>query len=330
MTASPNRSAATSPKEQRRIPDFFIVGHPKSGTTALYEMLRRHPQMYMPVKEPRFFSPELRPRLQPVGSQQQPSTLEGYLSLFDAAMPEQRVGEASPTYLRSEFAAARIAELQPTARIVAILREPTSFLRSLHLQYVQSHLETEKDFGKAIALEPARRRGSQIPRDCARPQTLMYSEQVRYVEQLSRYHAVFPREQVLVLIYDDFRLDNETTVRRVLRFLDVDDAAPIAVRDANPTVRLRSHRLDNLLHAVSVGGGPVALAVKTGIKAFTPRRLRRGALQATQRRVVYAKPRPAEESLMADLRARFKGEVVALSEYLDRDFVTLWGYENVV
>ncbi len=43
----------------------------------------------------------------------------------------------------------------------------------------------------------------------------MYSEHVRYVEQLRRYHAVFPAEQVLVLIYDDFRADNEATLRRV-------------------------------------------------------------------------------------------------------------------
>jgi hypothetical protein len=313
-----------------RVPDFFIVGHPRSGTTALYEMLRRHPQIHMPVKEPRFFSPELSTRVQPEGSPQRPATLEAYLSLFDAAKPGQRVGEASPSYLRSEAAAARIAALQPAARIVAILREPTSFLRSLHLQYVQSHAEPEKDFGRAIALEATRRQGRQIPRDCAHPEALLYSEQVRYVAQLRRYHAVFPAEQVLVLIYDDFRLDNEATVRRVLHFLDVDDAAPIAVREANPTVRLRSYRLDNLLHAVSVGGGPVALAMKAGIKALTPRRLRRGALQATQRRVVYAKPRAAQESLTRELRARFKGEVVALSEYLDRDLLTLWGYENVL
>ncbi|MFI4977189.1 MAG: sulfotransferase family protein [Solirubrobacterales bacterium] len=329
MTMSAESSDDAS-APQGRIPDFFIVGHPKSGTTALYEMLRRHPQIHMPVKEPWFFSPELRSRLQPEGSPQQPVTLDGYLSLFDAALPGQRVGDATPSYLRSRTAAARIAALQPGARIVAILREPTSFLRSMHLQDVQSHIETETDFGKAIALEGARREGREIPRDCARPDALLYSEQVRYVEQLRRYEALFGAEQMLVLVYDDFRLDNEATVRRVLRFLDVDDSAPIAVLDANPTVRLRWRRLDSLLHAVSLGRGPVALAVKASIKALTPRRLRRRALQATQRRVVYGKPRPADESVMRELRARFKGEVVALSEYLDRDLVTLWGYENVV
>jgi hypothetical protein len=152
---------------------------------------------------------------------------------------------------------------------------------------------------------------------------------VRYVEQLRRYHALFGTEQVLVLIYDDFRLDNEATVRRVLRFLDVEDSSPISVLDANPTVRLRWRRLDDLLDSVSLGRGPAGHAVKAPIKALTPRRLRRRALQAAQRRVVYGKPRPADESVMQELRVRFKGEVVALSDYLDRDLVTLWGYENV-
>jgi hypothetical protein len=326
-------SAESSPDKvdlsRGRIPDFFIVGQPKSGTTALYEMLRGHPQIHMPVKEPWFFAPELRSRFRPEGSPQQPVTLEGYRALFDAALPDQLVGDATPSYLRSRTAAARIAELQPGARIVAILREPAGFLRSMHLQDVQSHIETETDFGRAIALEPARREGREIPKDCARPDALLYSEQVRYVEQLRRYYTSFPAEQVLVLIYDDFRLDNEATVRQVLRFLGLDDSAPVTVIDANPTVRLRWRRLDDLLASVSLGRGPVGQAAKASIKALTPSRLRRRALQAAQSRVVYGKPRPADENVMRELRARFKGEVVALSEYLDRDLVTLWGYENV-
>ena len=81
---------------------------------------------------------------------------------------EQRVGEASPSYLWSEHAAARIAELQPDARIIAILREPASFLRSLHLQLLQTHVETERDLRKAIALE-AKAPGGQGRSAHARP-----------------------------------------------------------------------------------------------------------------------------------------------------------------
>src|SRR6478609_11982496 len=102
MTSAPETTAPALARA-RRMPDFFIVGHPKSGTTALYEMLRAHPQIYMPVKEPWFFSPELRARSgSPAG---QPDTLDEYLALYDGAGPEQIVGEASPSYLRSQIAA---------------------------------------------------------------------------------------------------------------------------------------------------------------------------------------------------------------------------------
>jgi hypothetical protein len=89
----PSAVRATSP--QTRVPGFFIVGHAKSGTTALYEMLRRHPQIFMPdLKETQFFARELHPRVQP--SPSHPETMEEYLSLFAAAKPDQRAGGASP------------------------------------------------------------------------------------------------------------------------------------------------------------------------------------------------------------------------------------------
>ncbi len=312
-----------------RTPDFFIVGHPKCGTTALYEALRRHPQIYMPDgKEPWFFADELHVRTPP-RPEGTPQTLAEYLSLFAAAGPEQIAGEATALYLWSQTAAARIAEVQPAARIIAILREPASFLRSLHLQFVQSYVETEGDLRKALSLEQERRGGRSIPRHTYWPQALLYSDHVQYVEQLRRYYAEFAPENVLVLIYDDFRADNEGTVRAVLRFLDVDETLPVTVPDANATVRARSQRLHELVHAVSVGRGPLSLAVKRAIKAAIPRRLRRRALGVTQRRVVFADPRPADEDLMLELRRRFKPEVVALSAYLNRDLVGLWGYGDV-
>jgi hypothetical protein len=312
-----------------RVPDFFIVGHAKSGTTALYEMLRRHPQIYMPAgKEPWFFAAELHERTPP-RPEGTPKTLDEYLALFDDAAEDQRVGEASPLYLWSRTAASAIAEVQPGARIIAILREPASFLHSLHLQFVKSYIETEADFRRALALEEPRRRGEQIPRYTYWPQTLLYSDHVRYVEQLRRYRDVFGAEQMLVLIYDDFRRDNEATVQAVARFLEVDELPSVPVMEANPTARVRSQRLHQLVHAVSVGRGPVSLGVKAAVKAVAPRRLRRNVLLATQKRVLFGQPLPPDAGLSEELRRRFKPEVAALSEYLGRDLVSLWGYDEL-
>ncbi len=319
MTVPAEQSAAAR-APQKRVPDFFIVGHHKSGTTALYEMLRAHPQIYMPdLKEPRFFAGDLRFQFEPRESSYLPTTYEDYLALFDGAGPQQRAGEASPSYLKSETAARAIAEVQPAARIIAILREPASFVRSLQLQLLQEHVESETDLGKAVANEAIVRGGRQVRR---------YSDHVHYVEQLRRYHAVFGPEQVLVLIYDDFRADNEGTVRRVLRFLDVDDESPIQVMDANPTVSVRARGLDKLMRKLYGRSGPAGI-LNTTIKLFTSAGLRRRLVRLLRRRVVYGTPSPPEEGVMLELRRRYKAEVVALGEYLDRDLVSLWGYDEL-
>jgi hypothetical protein len=319
MTSSPETNAPAQALAQK-LPGFFIVGHHKSGTTALYEMLRSHPEIYMPdLKEPLFFARELHPELKP--GDPQPSTLEQYQALFAPARPGQRAGEASPSYLRSRYAAGRIAELVPDARIIAILREPASFLRSMHLELLKDHKETERDLAKAIAREE---------RDRDTKPVLWYAaERVRYVEQLRRYHELFGHDRVLVLIYDDFRADNAGTLLRVLRFLGVDETAPTVPSEANRTVLVRSPKAYGFVRSLYLGRGPAGRLVKPAIKALTSRRLRRKGLHKLRRGVLLGEPTEPDEALMLELRRRFKPEVEALSEYLGRDLVTFWGYDQI-
>jgi hypothetical protein len=321
---------APAPVAILRAPDFFIVGHHKSGTTAMYEMLRGHPQIFMPnMKEPEYFGrdrpdprelPAKADRRPKTYAQTRPQTYAEYLSLFEQAAPGQRTGEASPSYLCSPTAASEIAAAQPHARIIAILREPADFLRSLHLQMLRDHVQSEPDLRRAIAAEGTSRGGAPA---------LHYTDRVRYVEQLQRYHQVFAPEQVLVLIYDDFRADNRAVARTVLRFLDVDPDIPIEAAEVNPTVVARSRRLDELVRALRVGRGPVARVVNSTVKALTPGDVRRKAVATFQRNVVYGGAAPPDEGLALELRKRFKPEVVALSEYLDRDLVRLWNYDGL-
>jgi hypothetical protein len=316
------------------VPDFFIVGSPKTGTSALHEMLKTHPQIFMPrIKEPRFLASDLRPRRgheKAVRELGYPKTMAQYLALFDDAQPGQHAGEATPTYLWSKSAAHAIADLQPDARIIAILREPASFLRSLHLSFILGHNEGERDLRKAMSLQDARRAGKHIPRSSHRPQLLQYSEHVRYVEQLSRYHARFAPDQILVLIYDDFRRDNEATLRQVLGFVGVDDRATIEIKMANVTKRtVRSQRAARMLKSVSRGHGPIAQSTKVTARALTTRSMRTGMLQVIKDRLVKAEVPPPDEELMLELRRRFKPEVVALSDHLGRDLVSLWGYDKL-
>ncbi|HMG97982.1 MAG TPA: sulfotransferase, partial [Gaiellales bacterium] len=156
MTPAEDSSSVT--REARgRLPDFYIIGHAKSGTTALYEMLNQHPGIFMPEykkgagKEPWYFSrdnphPQTTDERNIAYTGRTQQTLEDYLSLFSGAREDQVVGEASTSYIWSQTAAGRIAAARPDAKIVAIIREPADFLRSLHLQLLQNHHETERDF----------------------------------------------------------------------------------------------------------------------------------------------------------------------------------------
>jgi Sulfotransferase family len=315
-----------------RVPDFFIIGHEKCGTTALFQILRRHPQIFMPeLKEPRFFAvDQRRPGNHPGNTL--PRTLDEYLSLFTPARLGQLAGEASPQYIRSAQAARLIADVQPDARIIAVLREPTSFIRTFHLNCVRSLVESERDLRKALALEDARREGRKFPRKSRAPDRLFYRDHVRYVDQLRRYEEQFGRERMHVLIYDDFRSDNDTAIRGILRFLGLDDSVALEgweARRVRKAVRMRRlHRMALALQRARrrpVTAGRMARAVE----AATPAALRSSAVDNLLRRMIFAVPQPPDERFTLELRRRFKPEVEALSAYLERDLVREWGYQDL-
>jgi hypothetical protein len=313
-----------------RVPDFFIVGHKKSGTTALHAMLSQHPDVFMPrLKEPHFLATDRKARFRNPRGGRLPETLEEYLALFDPAGPDQLTGEASASYLWSQTAAEGIASLAPEARIIAILREPASFLRSQYLQFRRIHFEDQRSMRKAIALDDARREGRKIPARCPYPAMLIYSDHVRYAEQLRRYHARFPREQVLVLIYEEFRADNRGTLREVTRFLGIDQEFAFQELEVNTTSKtMRSQQADDVVRSLTDGGGAASRAARTAMKVL-PKGLRRRALGGLRRHLVFGAPPPVDDELMLELRRRFKPEVEAAGEYLGRDLVGLWGYDRL-
>jgi hypothetical protein len=319
--AAQSGRAATTDSTPGRVPDFFIVGHAKCGTSAIYRMLRRHPQVFMAVKEPRYFAPELRSRFRRFAPKSGADTLASYMALFARAQPDQLVGEATPSYLRSQAAAGRIAEANPNARIVAIFREPASFLRSFHQQALFNNFENKTDLRTALALEDARRRGRRVPLLSHSPESLMYMQHVSYVEQLRRYEAVFAPEQILVLIYDDFVADNEAVLRQILRFLEIDDELEVKPIRTPPVPAVRSPLLQQFVWLSA------NLAYRRSARG--PAGKPAGPTQGPWKRLVYRDTPPVDEELMRELRTRLKPEVLALGEHLGRDLVALWGYEHV-
>jgi Sulfotransferase domain len=200
-----------------RLADFFIVGAPKCGTTALSEYLREHPMVFISTpKEPSFFCEDL-PGLRYVKSR------ADYDRLFSRAEAQIKVtGEGSPSYLFSHVAIARIHAYNPEARLVVMLRHPVELLLSYHAQLCFSLFENELDFEAAWRLQEARAAGRSLPPGCREPAALQYASVVDFHTQLDRVYANFPREQVLILFYEDFQKDPRSVYERVLHHIGVE------------------------------------------------------------------------------------------------------------
>jgi Sulfotransferase domain len=227
----------------RPLPDFLILGAQKAGTTALYAYLRWHPEITGPsFKEVSFFD-----RHYAKGER-----------WYRAHMPVRRrslVGEASPSYLFHPLAPERVAGMLPGARLIALLRNPVDRAFS-HYQHEVALGREPLSFEDAVDREDERMQ-SELERMLRDPSyfslawwNYTYIARGRYAEQLERWFAAFPREQLLVLFTEELSADTAATYRRVLDFLgvtarDLETYPRIFDRDyadMNPGTRARLHK----------------------------------------------------------------------------------------
>ena len=289
-------------------PDFFIVGAPKSGTTALYQYLRQHPQVFMSdPKEPNYFGADLERRRTPrIG-------LQEYLRYFAGAGDAMRVGEASVRYLHSRSAAREIAEFAPDGKVIIMLRDPVEMMYSMHGELVFIGAEDIIDFADALDAEDDRRQGRRIPAGANKPAALLYRDSAHFAEQVERYFDALGRDRVLVIIYDDFRDDTLGSYQRVLEFLGVDPSFVPRMAVVNPSKQPRSRLLTRLIASPPGWVRGVAGAV---LPARQRKRLFRRALALNSRTA----PRsPMDPELRARLKAEFAPEVRRLGELIGRD-----------
>lgn len=285
-------------------PNFFIVGAPRCGTTAMYEYLRRHPQVFMPYrKEPVYFGSDLAKR---------PPYLDeaGYLGLFDPANGAKAIGEATVWYLYSQTAASEIKALSHDARIIIMLRNPIDMIHSLHRHWLWSANEDLADFGEALAAEPDRVAGRRLPPNVEQPIGLRYRWLARYTPHVQRYLDEFGPDRVLILLYDDLVDDGRRTGRQILSFLGVDPAYDADFEVVNQNKRARSPRLQRL----SRSKGFLRVASKL------PPRLFHLVWRGLQRANIRPEARsPVDPALRRDLAAELQPDVTALGALLGRD-----------
>ncbi len=187
------------------LPNFFLVGAPKAGTTSLYHYLDQHPDVYMsPVKEPNYFATEIRSRN--IGPQWQ--------QLFRNVNGEKAIGEASVCYLWSNTAARNIASAVPDAKILMMLRNPVDRAFSQYKQAVAGGL-VGRSFREQIQVS-LHNRSHQF--EVLNP----FLEYGLYYEQVKRYIELFPAQQILVCLYDEYEQAPEKLLADIFRFLKVD------------------------------------------------------------------------------------------------------------
>lgn len=278
------------------LPTFLIIGAPKCGTTSVYDYLAQHPQVFMsPVKEPRFFDNEGNPDPSTIRRDEAVITgIEAYRALFAKAPPAVRaIGEASPTYLRSENAAAGIKRHIPQARLVAILRQPVDRAYSAYVMARRDGREKAASFEEALASERAGTAADEY----------FYSARA-YHECLQTYYAHFPREQIKVLRYDDLVADAPGFMRTVFDFLGVDPDAPIDTSGRrNAGAVQRSQAIAGLLNRPN----PIRYAARR----LLPRRLREAGRERL-RHVNSAPPPPLDHQLRANLTQDIEADIASL------------------
>lgn len=314
--SSPIRALARSSQPK---PNFFIVGAPKCGTTSLHEYLQHHPDVYMPYyKEPHFFGTDLD------GSRfrQFRGRPAKYLKLFRDARGQKRIGESSPWYLVSARAASEIHSYAPDARIIIMLRNPVDMMYSMWSQFRYSGNEQIASFEDALAAEADRRAGKRIRRAAHCITGLQYRRMTRFSEQTKRYFDQFGRDQVMVIIFDDFRTDTAAVYAEVLEFLGLPGSVKVQFGARNPNKTTRFAPLQKLI--ISTGFSLMLLKDRLTFLATTSRlvpyayrtRAVEGVIAAYTR---YERRSPLTRATRQRLAMEARPEIDKLSALLDRD-----------
>lgn len=289
--------------EPNRGPDFFIVGAPKSGTSAMHQYLRQHPALYLPDrKDVPFFGSDLDHTVPGA-----PASLAEYLSWFSDAPRNVRLGDSCTLYMQSRRAAEEIARWRPEASIIVMVRDPVDLMVSLHSQNVWMTEEDILDFETAVMAEDERRAGRRIPALCNFPAGLWYRDVAALGDQLARYFAAFPRENVHVVVFDEFRRNTQQAVGRTLEFLGVSHKVPLELDIVNARRAPRSVAVQRFLQQP-----PPAL--ERAFDTVVPRRLQGRLLPFLTK---FNEAQGAQQTLSDEVSARLRSEMRPQVERLE-------------
>lgn len=230
---------------KENLPDFFIVGAAKSGTTSLYNYLENHPEIFLPkLKEPKYFVSSLN-KLPQNGNgdyltyELMINDFEAYKNLFLPKTKQQICGEASVDYLYySTEVIPLIKQHIANPKIIIMLRDPVKRAFSAYNHLVRDIRETES-FEKGLALEEQRVKENY-------EFIWHYKNAGRYHDSVKNYLEAF--KNVKIIIFEEFVKSPEIIVKEIYQFLGVDSSiTPNVEQKFNFTGKPKSKWLQKLL-----------------------------------------------------------------------------------
>ncbi len=305
----------------QKLPNFFIVGAAKAGTTSLYNYLQAHPDVFLcPIKEPNYFSTDINPEdFNPTYRKNTILHIKDkpkkkiqlafvrnsklYLRLFEDAQNEKAIGECSTSYLFSSVAAKNIKVFNPEAKIIIALRNPVERTFSHYLMAVKYGF-THHSFSDALQKDmSATEKGWGISE--------LFIELSLYYEQLKRFYDVFPRENIKVLFFDDLQTDPAALANDICKFLDIDTFKLTDKENYNPAALPRFKCLNSVM-------------VKTGFKNFLMRVFPRNIADKAKSIYYTNKKLPEmKDQDQAFLKSIFKEDIKKTQDLIRKD-LTHW------
>jgi len=237
----------------KKIPNLFICGAPKAGTTTMHALLSQHPQIYLTKdKEPHYFCSDFHAEAVKFHGGKKKifhyKSENEYLNLFEDTGQTQYSGEASVTYFFSKLAAKNIYDFNKRSKIIIILRKPIEMAYSWYNYLYARGLEDLESFQEALDKEDFRKRTPRlIHKNALYPSSVYYSDLMKIDQHVKRFLDLFPRENIYFLLFDDIKKDAEKSYGKVLEFLNLQNDTEIEVELLNKGAQVRNIQLKRVI-----------------------------------------------------------------------------------
>lgn len=311
--------------DQSYLPDFIIIGGMKCGTTTLHHILNSHPKIYIPQSEIHFFDmddEEEHPEfifkngnniIRPNVEENPQAYWDWYKSYFEKANDNVK-GEVTTGYFTSEKALKRISEQDKKIKLILSLRNPLSRTNSHYWHQVKA----------------GRAKYSLIKTFKSNPDFLLKrSNYKKYIELLFKY---FPKEQVHIVIFEEFLKEKERILKEILNFLELsfEDLPKEAIElHSNKAVMPRSVQLQLLKNRLApVAGQWLYRKHFHPIKDKTPKKQLFDRLIHNTNTLINplkeSKTPKLDQESEAFLKNHFQKEFQGINDLIGKDLIGLW------